>query len=239
MSAFIPKPCLPSYIWKNYFCFYPRPASPFGLQILPLSTFPCYPFSLSRVSLSLDHFHQQNVLLYFLTLNITESLDSALTLQLLTPFYRPLFRLLERIISSGYCNSSCHIHSPVYSTWASISMYNSLKLFLLKSTNYLHVAKSTVTWLFLFDLKLTVFSALFFLNTSSALQRIFLFSSYVIDGSFSASFIDSSSALSLNFGMLQALFCASSVSLHTFQMTFLSFPISVNGNITQSASSSF
>lgn len=219
---------------KASFSIWTPDPTPFYFSVLSL-------FFIKSFSLSLDHFHQQNVLLCFLTLNITESLDSALTLQLLTPFCCPLFRLLERIISSGYCSSSCHIRSPVYSTCTSISTYNSLKLFLLKSTNYLLVAKSTVTWPFLFDLKLTVFSTLFFLNTSSALQRSFLFSSYVTDGSFSASFIDSSSTLSLNSGMFQALFWAFSVSLylHTFQVTFLSFPISVNGNITQSVSSSF
>lgn len=57
LSAFIPKPCPLSYVWKNCFCSYSRPASPFVLQISALSTLVYYHFPLlGQEFLSVDHF---------------------------------------------------------------------------------------------------------------------------------------------------------------------------------------
>lgn len=105
-------------IWKNYFCSYPRPASPFVLQIPPLST-SCSLFPLLYQEFLSGLFSLAECALMFLNFNYY---------RVLTPhpspdpdsFYSPLFKLLVRIVCSGHCSSSYHILSSIYSTCASI-----------------------------------------------------------------------------------------------------------------------
>lgn len=75
LSAFIPKSCLLSCNMEELFLLLAKAASPFVLQVAPLSAFPCsLPFL--RSSFSLDYSQQWDVPPCFLALSITEPCDS-------------------------------------------------------------------------------------------------------------------------------------------------------------------